>query len=59
MRWPRKLGARGITINAVAPGWTDTKTNAPVRENRELVETIEASGGYRLRAGRGGEPRRT
>jgi 3-oxoacyl-[acyl-carrier protein] reductase len=37
-----KLGARGITINAVAPGWTDTKTNAPVLENRELVETIEA-----------------
>jgi 3-oxoacyl-[acyl-carrier protein] reductase len=37
-----KLGARGITINAVAPGWTETKTNAPVREDRELVETIEA-----------------
>jgi NAD(P)-dependent dehydrogenase (short-subunit alcohol dehydrogenase family) len=37
-----KLGARGITINAVAPGWTDTKSNAPVLENRELVETIEA-----------------
>jgi 3-oxoacyl-[acyl-carrier protein] reductase len=36
------LGARGITINAVAPGWTETKANAPVLENRKVVETIEA-----------------
>jgi NAD(P)-dependent dehydrogenase (short-subunit alcohol dehydrogenase family) len=47
-----KLGARGITINAVAPGWTDTKTNAPVLENHELVEAIEAD----TALGRFGQP---
>jgi 3-oxoacyl-[acyl-carrier protein] reductase len=36
------LGARGVTINAVAPGWTETKSNVPVLDNPELVETIEA-----------------
>ena len=37
-----ELGPRGITVNAVAPGWTSTDMNASVRENGEMVKAIEA-----------------
>lgn len=37
-----ELGPRGITVNAVAPGWTRTDMNAGVRENAEMVKAIEA-----------------
>lgn len=37
-----ELGARGITVNAVAPGWTSTDMNAAVRENTEMVKSIES-----------------
>ncbi|WFE40028.1 SDR family oxidoreductase [Micromonospora sp. WMMD998] len=35
-----QLGARGITVNAVAPGATRTPTNGPVFETPGLVELI-------------------
>ncbi|SDF60085.1 NAD(P)-dependent dehydrogenase, short-chain alcohol dehydrogenase family [Dyadobacter soli] len=35
------LGQRGITVNAVAPGWIRTDRNAAVRENADMVKTIE------------------
>ena len=37
-----ELGPRGITSNAVAPGWTRTVMNAAVRENADMVKAIEA-----------------
>lgn len=37
-----ELGPRGITVNAVAPGWVSTDMNAAVRENPEMVKAIEA-----------------
>lgn len=37
-----ELGPRGITANAVAPGWTRTDMNAAVRESAEMVSVIEA-----------------
>jgi 3-oxoacyl-[acyl-carrier protein] reductase len=36
-----ELGPRGITVNAVAPGWTTTDMNAAVRENADMVSAIE------------------
>ncbi|MFG2923533.1 SDR family NAD(P)-dependent oxidoreductase [Streptomyces sp. NPDC048305] len=37
-----ELGPRGITVNAVAPGWVRTDMNAAVRENAEMAAAIEA-----------------
>lgn len=47
-----ELGSRGITVNAVAPGWTRTDMNAAVRENADMVKSIEAD----TALGRFGEP---
>ncbi|WP_431102929.1 SDR family NAD(P)-dependent oxidoreductase [Roseateles noduli] len=47
-----ELGARQITVNAIAPGWIRTDMNAAVRENDEMVKTIEAD----TALGRFGEP---
>jgi 3-oxoacyl-[acyl-carrier protein] reductase len=36
-----ELGPRGITVNAVAPGWVRTDMNAAVRESADMVRVIE------------------
>lgn len=36
-----EFGARKITVNAIAPGWTRTDMNAAVRENADIVKAIE------------------
>jgi 3-oxoacyl-[acyl-carrier protein] reductase len=36
-----ELGAQGVTVNTVAPGWTATDANASVRQDAALVETVE------------------
>lgn len=45
-------GSRGLTANAVAPGYTLTDANAAFRENPELVEAGEA----KIVLGRFGDP---
>jgi NAD(P)-dependent dehydrogenase (short-subunit alcohol dehydrogenase family) len=47
-----ELGPRGITANAVAPGYTRTDVNAAIRENPELMKAVEAE----IALGRFGEP---
>jgi NAD(P)-dependent dehydrogenase (short-subunit alcohol dehydrogenase family) len=47
-----ELGPRGITANAVAPGFTRTDANAALREDPALVEAVEAQ----IALGRFGEP---
>jgi 3-oxoacyl-[acyl-carrier protein] reductase len=36
-----ELGAQGITVNTIAPGWTVTDANASAREDATLVRTVE------------------
>ena len=47
-----ELGPRGITANAVAPGFTRTDANAAFREDPALVKAVEAD----IALGRFGEP---
>ena len=37
-----ELGARGITVNAIAPGATDTDFLSPLRDNAPFMEAIRA-----------------
>jgi len=46
------VGPRGITANAVPPGYTRTAANPAFRDNPELVKAVEAE----IALGRFGEP---
>jgi 3-oxoacyl-[acyl-carrier protein] reductase len=35
-----ELGPRGITVNTIAPGWTETEGNASARDNAEIVRSV-------------------
>ena len=35
-----ELGARGITVNVVAPGWTETEANAGMRANDAVITNV-------------------
>jgi 3-oxoacyl-[acyl-carrier protein] reductase len=35
-----ELGRRGITLNAIPPGWTETDGTARARQNEELVHSV-------------------
>jgi 3-oxoacyl-[acyl-carrier protein] reductase len=37
---PRDLGPREITVNAVAPGWTETDINIEARKDVALVDQV-------------------
>lgn len=37
-----ELGAQGVTVNTVAPGWTATDANASARQDAALVRTVES-----------------
>ena len=37
-----ELGAQGVTVNTVAPGWTATDANASARQDATLVRTVES-----------------
>lgn len=37
-----ELGARGITVNTVAPGWTATDANARARQDAATVRNVES-----------------
>lgn len=47
-----ELGRRQVTVNTVAPGWTETEANAAARADRQLVERVERS----TALGRFGQP---
>jgi NAD(P)-dependent dehydrogenase (short-subunit alcohol dehydrogenase family) len=47
-----ELGRRQVTVNTVAPGWTETEANAGARADRQLVERVERS----TALGRFGQP---
>jgi 3-oxoacyl-[acyl-carrier protein] reductase len=47
-----ELGARDITVNTVAPGWTETDGNAAARQDPQLVADVNS----RTALGRFGQP---
>jgi NAD(P)-dependent dehydrogenase (short-subunit alcohol dehydrogenase family) len=47
-----EFGPRGVTVNAVAPGWIATDINAAARQDAETVRNVESQ----TALGRLGEP---